>query len=148
MKPSILTLAAVLALSGVGESRKWDCQSVGKGRPSNQKLKDAAWDFDRLFGKNLLTARSNQCYVSHCRGHYFAFCNTAGVTRKEKKGHRVEVKDKGLPHGQADNCNVSVGDWIADSYNVYRFGSLKHLSKDSCLRRAKCGVFRNDIRKC
>jgi hypothetical protein len=135
-------------MSGVGESRNWDCQSVGKGRPSNQKLKDAAWDFDRLFGKNLLTARSNQCYVSKCRGHYFAFCNTAGVTRKEKNGHRGQVKDKGLPRGQGDNCNISVGHWITDSNNVYHFGSLKNLSKDSCFRKAKCGVFRNDIRTC
>ena len=80
---------------------KVDTGSAGVLR--NKNLKDAAWDFDKLFGKNRLTARSNQFYVSQCRGYYFAFYNISGVTQKENKGHRGHAKDRALPRGQGDN---------------------------------------------
>ncbi|RGP72350.1 hypothetical protein FLONG3_6746 [Fusarium longipes] len=146
MKLSILTLTTVLAMSGVGEAQKWSCDRSGKGQPSTQKMKDAAWDFDRLFGKDRLTAASGQCYISHCRSHWFAFCNMAGVARKERKGDREKAKNTGLPKGQGNQCAITMGS-LADPFNIYYFGTIDTLQKDGCFKKGGKGC-RVDIRKC
>lgn len=71
--------------SGLPTFDEWTC-----GRPTggggHQALRNVHAGFNRMFGGPRLTMAAGQCYVSSCGGHFFAVCNTSGITVSFWKG--------------------------------------------------------------
>ncbi|KAH7353397.1 hypothetical protein B0T11DRAFT_300546 [Plectosphaerella cucumerina] len=96
---------------------EWTC-----GRPTggggHQALRNVHAGFNRVFGNPRLTMARGQCYVTSCGGHFFAVCNTSGVTRTEHSNHRNLAKDSNP--GPGGSCRYLVWD---ETYIHYYFGA-------------------------
>ncbi|KAH7108690.1 hypothetical protein B0J11DRAFT_449546, partial [Dendryphion nanum] len=130
--------AAVFALSSPAEAQEWVCGRTGG---SHAALKQAHADFNKLFGARRLTAAGNQCYYSMCKSYVFGFCNTSSRTRTEKSNHRNNAKDESP--GRGSSCAISFNA-PADGHLLYRFSH----TKDIKICEGKCGLYKNDVRRC
>ncbi|CAI6336883.1 unnamed protein product [Periconia digitata] len=143
-------LAIALALSSGVEARRpkggagstggvgWSCDYQGA---TNDDLKNAVSDFDKLFGTRTLRTAGNQCYWSICRGFAFGFCNSSSRTRDEKSGEREKAMNTDLNGG--NSCRLSFQP-IADDYVAYKFVR----ESDVRICEKNCGLFKNDVRRC
>ncbi|KAH6665290.1 hypothetical protein F5X68DRAFT_195278 [Plectosphaerella plurivora] len=103
--------------SGLPTFDEWTC-----GRPTggggHQALRNVHAGFNRMFGGPRLTMASGQCYVSSCGGHFFAVCNTSGITRTEHANHRNLAKDSNP--GPGGSCRYLR--W-SETYIHYYYGA-------------------------